>query len=80
VSGAAGALAAWVGSRRRVAVPSRTRAVLVTAAIPTVVTVGLEMLGVAHPSNAARALSALPLGLAAGWVFVRSLRAEDDAL
>jgi uncharacterized membrane protein len=77
VSGAAGALAAWFGSRRRLAAPRRTRAVLLAAALPTVLTVGLELLGLAHPSNTIRALSALPLGAAAGWVFVRSLRAES---
>jgi len=79
VSGAIGAVAAWIGSRRRVTTPRRARAVLLTSAVPTVVTVGLEMLGVAHPSSAMRALAALPLGLAAGWVFVRSLRAEARA-
>jgi uncharacterized membrane protein len=75
-SGAAGALAAWVGARRRIAAPARSRAVLVIAAVPTALTVGLELSGLAHFSNAMRALSALPLGAAAGWVFVRSLRAE----
>jgi uncharacterized membrane protein len=75
-SGAAGALAAWVGRRR---VPKRTRALLVAAAVPTAVTVALELGGLAHPSNVVRALSALPLGAAAGWVFVRLLRTEGDA-
>jgi len=79
VSGAAGALAAWLGSRRRLAAPRHTRAVLVAAAIPTALTVGLELVGLAHPSSSLRALSALPLGAAAGWVFVRSLRAESAA-
>ena len=76
VSGAAGAVAAWLGSRRRVTRPRRSRVVLLGAAVPTAMTVGLELLGLAHPSSAMRALGALPLGLAAGWVFVRSLRAE----
>jgi uncharacterized membrane protein len=76
VSGAAGAIAAWLGSRRRLAVPRRTRAILVAAAVPTALTVALELLGLVHPSNTMRALAALPLGAAAGWAFVRSLRAE----
>lgn len=75
LSGAAGALVAWVGSRRPRA-PRRTRTVLVLAAVPTVVTVALEFAGLAHPSNIVRAVCAWPLGAAAAWVFVRSLRAE----
>jgi uncharacterized membrane protein len=78
-SGAAGAVAAWIGWRRRPRAPLRTRAVLMAAAVPTAVTVALEVASLAHPSNVMRALAALPLGAAAGWVFVRSLRAEDDA-
>jgi uncharacterized membrane protein len=77
VSGAAGALAAWLGARRRLVAPRGARAVLIAAAIPTALTVGLELLGLAHPSSAMRALAALPLGAAAGWIFVRSLRAES---
>jgi uncharacterized membrane protein len=76
VSGAVGAVAAGIGWRRR---PQRTRAVLLAAAVPSAVTVVLEFAGLSHPSNVMRALSALPLGGAAGWVFVRSLRAERDA-
>ena len=77
VSGAAGALAAWVGSRRRMSAPRRTRILLAAAALPTAVTFSLEWLGLAYPSSMARALSALPLGAAAGWVFVRALRSES---
>jgi uncharacterized membrane protein len=75
VSGAAGALAAWLSSRRPRA-PRRTRAVLVLAALPTLLSVTIELAGLAHPSNVVRAVCALPLGAAAAWVFVRSLRAE----
>jgi hypothetical protein len=50
--------------------------VLAVAALPTVATVGLEFLGLMFPTNMMRALSALPLGGAAAWVFVRSLLAE----
>jgi uncharacterized membrane protein len=77
LSGAAAALAAWSG-RRRVAVPRATRTILALAAVPTVLTVTVELAGLAYPSNAVRALSALPLGAAAGWIFVRSLRAEGE--
>jgi uncharacterized membrane protein len=78
-SGAAGAVAAWIGWRRRPRAPRRTRLVLIAASVPTAVTVALEFAGIAHPSNSMRALAALPLGAAAGWVFVRLLRTEGDA-
>jgi uncharacterized membrane protein len=76
LSGAAGALAAWSGRRRRVAMPRGTRTVLVLGAIPTALTVAIEFAGLTHSSNTVRFVSALPLGVAAGWIFVRSLRAE----
>ena len=75
LSGAAGALAAWLAWRRPRA-PQRTRMVLALAAQPTALSVTIEFVGLAHPSSTVRALCALPLGAAAGWVFVRSLRAE----
>jgi uncharacterized membrane protein len=78
VSGAAGAAAAWIGWRRRPRVPRRMRAVLIVAAVPTAVTFALEFAGMAHPSNAVRALCALPLGAAGGWIFVRLLRADGE--
>jgi hypothetical protein len=52
------------------------RVALVVAALPIVATVALEQLGVMSPSNTTRALSALPLGAAGAWVFIRSLLAE----
>jgi len=42
--------------------------VLELAALPTAVTVGLEVAGWAEPSNAARAVVGLPLGLGVGYV------------
>jgi uncharacterized membrane protein len=78
VSGAAAALAACAGWRRRVPAPRTTRAVLMIAAVPTALTLAVEFAGLAYPSNGVRALSALPLGAAAGWIFVRSLRAEAE--
>jgi uncharacterized membrane protein len=73
VSGAAGALAAWMVFP---VMPRRTRAAMIAAAVPTVATILLESAGLAQPGNPARALAALPLGGACGWMFVRMLRAE----
>jgi hypothetical protein len=56
--------------------PRATRTALALAALPTALTFALEFAGLAHPSNIVRAVAALPLGAAAGWIFVRSLRAE----
>jgi uncharacterized membrane protein len=80
-SGALGAAAAWASARRRLALPGAggTRLLLATAAAPTVATVALEWLGLVQPPNAARAIAALPLGAAAGWIFVRLLLAEAHA-
>jgi uncharacterized membrane protein len=75
VSGALGALAAWIAAAR---VPRRARLALGVAAIPTAATLGLELAGLAQPGNWGRALSALPLGGAAAWIFVVSLRAEAE--
>ena len=75
VSGAIGALLAWIVSRRPV-IPSRARPVLLLASIPTALSVAIELAGLAHPSNTARALCALPLGVSAAWIFIQSLRAE----
>lgn len=75
VAGAAGALAAWLAIPRT---PGRkTRALLAAAAVPTALTLAVEWSGAAAPSNAARAIAAAPLGFAAGWLFVRLLRAEE---
>jgi hypothetical protein len=40
------------------------------------VTLALEWSGAQRPGNLARAVAALPLGAAGGWVCVRALRAE----
>jgi len=78
VSGAVGAVLAWIVSRRP-RVPSNTRSLLLLAAIPTALSVVLEWSGLFHPSNPGRALAAFPLGAAAAWIFVQSLRAEGNA-
>lgn len=75
VSGAAGALLAWGIRARRL--PARTphmRTILLLAALPTAATFTLEVLEGMAVSNAARAAGAMPLGVAAGWFFVRMLR------
>ncbi len=76
LSGAAGALAAWLRHRRDDAAPRAARFVLVAAAVPMAVSVAGELSGLLPSSNVSRLLSALPLGAAAGWIFVQSLRAE----
>ncbi len=73
VSGSAGALAAWMVLPL---VPRRTRAAIFAAAVPTIATIVVESAGLAQPGNVPRAMAALPLGAACGWMFVRMLRAE----
>ncbi len=76
-SGAVGALFAWVAAPDTRAVPShRARLLLGAAAVPTVATVAVEWLQLGHPSSAARAVAALPLGAASGWLTVTLLRGE----
>jgi uncharacterized membrane protein len=81
-SGAAGAVAAF-----GVAAPiglelhrRRSTAVLALAAAPTALTVAGEWLNLVHPGGMLRAVAALPLGLAAGWLFVRALRAAPEGV
>lgn len=52
------------------------------AAIPTAVTWTMEVAGLAGFSNLTRAVAAVPLGAAGGWVFVQMLRydSSSDAL
>jgi uncharacterized membrane protein len=63
-----GALAAWLARRR--APWMRAPFWLAIAALPTVVTLGLEWLDLAHVTNLDRALAALPLGAAMAFVIV----------
>ena len=73
VSGAIGAIAAWIVLP---SMPRRTRGPVLLAAAPTVITMAAEVAGLAQPGNVVRALAALPIGATCGWVFVRILRAE----
>lgn len=80
VAGAAGAVAAFLVGVRRVQAGSRAvRVALALAAAPTAVTVAIEWVGLAFPSNLARAAAAVPLGVAAGWIFVQLLLAAPNA-
>jgi hypothetical protein len=56
---------------------SRVRWILLVAAIPTAATLAVEWIGVAQPSSLARALAAIPLGFAAGWVVTSAVRGES---
>jgi|RhiMethySRZTD1v2_1073278.scaffolds.fasta_scaffold02623_12 uncharacterized membrane protein len=76
LSGALGAVAAWLTVPL---MPRRTRTVIVAAAVPTIVTIAVEWAGLAQPGNVGRALAAVPIGAACGWIFVRLLRAEAAA-
>jgi uncharacterized membrane protein len=71
-----GALMAWFGAT---GVPHRVAWILACAALPTAVSLAVELAGVAAPSNVSRAFAALPLGAAAGWIVVRMLREPGEA-
>ena len=73
---ALGATAAWLTVE---SMPRHTRAWILAAAIPTLVSVAVEWGGLMQPGNGVRALAALPVGAACGWIFVRLLRAEAAA-
>jgi uncharacterized membrane protein len=77
LSGAVGLLAAWVGARRAWPAPT-VRLVLGVAALPMVVTVALEWVGLIHTTNLRRMLTGVPLGLAAGFVIVSALTARTS--
>lgn len=76
-SGALAAVVAWIGIGRT---SRRSREALILAAVPTALTIPIEWLGFSPLSNAIRATAAVPLGAAAGWTFVRALRAERETL
>lgn len=75
-SGAAGALAVWLVAAS--AMP-HARLLLAITAAPTAITWALEAAGLVPFSNSARAFAALPLGAAAGWVFVQMLRYDSES-
>ncbi len=74
-----GAFLGMVGARRRRA-PSagRLRLLLFAAALPTLMTVCGEVVGLVSPTNVVRAISALPLGLAITWTVCRALIDREE--
>jgi uncharacterized membrane protein len=52
----------------------RARLTVTLAALPTLISWGLEFAGLAHPSNSVRAIAALPLGFVAAWLVISTLR------
>jgi uncharacterized membrane protein len=79
---ALGAVAAWIVHRRPLS-PSRSlaRSALAAAALPMLLSVGLEWTGVIEGSNISRFVSALPLGSTAGWLLQRVATATgSDAM
>jgi uncharacterized membrane protein len=58
---------------------TRVRTLFFAAAVPTIVTLAVEWVGIGHPSTIVRALAALPLGATAGWIVTNAIRhAEVD--
>lgn len=51
----------------------QARRIAAIAALPTLSTWGLEMAGLAHPSNVVRAVAAVPLGVAAAWLVMTAM-------
>lgn len=54
------------------------RVVLLVTAVPTLMTVGAELVGVIDSSNMLRAVSALPLGFSVSWVVGLALSGAID--
>jgi len=51
----------------------RARRIAAVAALPTLLTWGLEVAHLAHPSNTVRAIAGLPLGFALAWLVLAAL-------
>lgn len=51
----------------------RARLMVAVAALPTAITWGIEVAGLAHPSNRLRAIAALSLGFAVAWPVISTL-------
>lgn len=76
-SGTFGAVMALGWTRRGALGDARVaRMVFGVAALPTLASVALEWAGLWYPGNLTRAIAAAPLGIAAGWAFVRMLADE----
>lgn len=81
VSAPIGALLGLIGlrSRRPLRAPSPVW-LLAWTALPTAGTLALEWGGLMQPGNAGRALAALPLGAAIGFVLVRTVNGTEQAI
>jgi uncharacterized membrane protein len=71
-----GGVVALGGVRRR-RVGWRARWILAALAIPTFVSWSTDYAGLTHTWNVTRALLALPLGAAAGWIVITLVREPD---
>lgn len=78
LSAAVGVMAALMAGRRRRLPFSAWRTVLGVAALPTAITVLLEWANPAWSSTTARALAAVPLGTAVGWLLTASMSFRVD--
>ena len=76
-SAAIGAAGAWLLGRRVNRSARTARVMLAAAAVPMAISLGAEWIGLVTGSNGSRFLSALPLGLAAGWLLQS---AADDRI
>ncbi len=56
----------------------RLRTILIAAAVPTLATAAVEIVGIAESTNLVRAVSALPLGFGVAWVVGMSLAGRVD--
>jgi uncharacterized membrane protein len=72
VAGAFGAVAALVNGTRR-ASSSAVRRALAIAAVPMILSLALEWVGVAEGSTVSRFVSGLPFGAVVGWVLIQTL-------
>lgn len=54
------------------------RVALLVAAVPTLVTVGAELMGFSQPANVVRGVSAIPLGISVTWVVGLALSGAID--
>ena len=62
--------ARWPCSSRPESRAAARASSLSLAALPTLITWGLEFAGLAHPSNSVRAIAALPLGFVVAWLVI----------
>jgi uncharacterized membrane protein len=75
-AGAVGAVAALLAGRRSASDPVARVIILAIAALPTGLSVGLELVGLVQGSNIIRFASAFPLGVIGGWLMEQVLLAE----